>query len=114
MNKLVCIRTVFFDSPNDNKKTKWTRNKVYNFRPADSKSMESLHQLFFVINGYMETDMVMEKAHHGTKAGETYYSPIGEKERKKYFTTIEDFRDRKIAHILNNNENDNKDDFIGY
>ena len=37
-----------------------------------------------------------------------------EKERKKYFTTIEDFRDRKIAHILNNKENDNKDDFIGY
>ena len=98
MYKLVCIRTVFFDSPNDNKKTKWTRNKVYNFRPADSKSMESLH-----LNGYMETDI-----------GETYYSPIGEKERKKYFTTIEDFRDRKIAHILNNNENDNKDDFIGY
>lgn len=109
MNKLVCIRTVFFDSPYDKKKTKWTRNKVYNFRPADSRSMESLH-----LNGYMETDMIMEKAHHGTKAGETYYSPIGEKERKKYFTTIEDFRDRKIAHILNNKENDNKNDFIGY
>jgi DNA polymerase/3'-5' exonuclease PolX len=30
---------------------------------------------------------------------------VFEKEYKKYFTTIEDFRDRKIAHILNNKEN---------
>jgi hypothetical protein len=109
MNKLVCIRTVFFDSPNDKRPTKWTRNKTYHFRIVDNKSMESLHLI-----GYIETDMIMEKAHHGTKAGDTYYSPVTEKEYKKYFTTIEDFRDRKIAHILNNKENDNKDDFIGH
>jgi hypothetical protein len=109
MNKLVCIRTVFFDSPNDKRPTKWTRNKTYHFRIVDNKSMESLHLI-----GYIETDMIMEKAHHGTKAGDTYYSPVTEKEYKKHFTTIEDFRDRKIAHILNNKENDNKDDFIGY
>jgi len=107
MYKVVCIRTVFFDSPYEKKSSKWTRNKVYNFKPSDSKTMESLH-----LNGYMETDMIMEKAHHGTNAGEIYYSPISEKERKKYFTTIEDFRDRKIAHILNNKDNEN--DFIGY
>lgn len=106
MYKLVCIRTVFFDSPYDNKKTKWTRNKVYNFRPSNLKSMESLH-----LQGYMETDMIMEKAHHGLKAGEIYYSPVTEKEYKKYFTTIEDFRDRKITHILNNKD-DKKNDFI--
>jgi hypothetical protein len=109
MNKLVCIRTVFFDSPYDKKSTKWNRNKIYHFKPVDSKSMESLQLI-----GYMETDMIIDKPHHGLKAGETYYSPVTEKEYKKYFTTIEDFRDRKIAHILNNKENDNKDDFIRY
>ena len=109
MNKVVCIRTLFFDSPNDKKPTKWTRNKTYYFRPVDSRSMESLQLI-----GYIETDMIMEKAHHGTKAGDTYYSPVTGKEYKKHFTTIEDFRDRKIAHILNNKENDNKDDFIRY
>lgn len=106
MNKLVCIRTVFFEGPN-NIKIKWTRNKVYNFRLYDSKS-ESLHLI-----GYIETDMIIDKEHHGLKAGEKYYSPVTEKEYKKYFTTIEDFRDRKITHILNNKENDNKNDFIG-
>lgn len=106
MKKVVCIRTVFFDSPKDIKPTKWQRNKIYEFNGVNSKSMESLHLI-----GYIETDLIMDKDHHGIKAGETYFCPVTEKEYKKYFTTIEDFRNRKIEHILNN---DNKNDFIGY
>ena len=103
MNKIVCIRTVFFEGPNNNTKIKWTRNKVYNFKLYESESLYLI--------GYIETDMIIDKAHHGMKAGEKYYSPVTEKEYKKYFTTIEDFRDRKIAHILNNKD-DKKNDFI--
>jgi len=109
MHKLVCIRTVFFDSPYEKKSVKWNRNKTYNFKPVDSNSMESLQLI-----GYIETEMILEKAHHGINAGEIYYSPVNEKEYKRYFTTIEDFRNRKINHILNNKEDDKKDDFIGY
>jgi hypothetical protein len=105
MYKLVCIRTVFFHSPYDKKSTKWSRNKIYHFKPIDA-SLEALKLI-----GYIETDMIIEKAHHGLKTGEKYYSPISEKECKKCFTTIEDFRDRKITHILNN-KNDNENDFI--
>ncbi len=110
MDKLVCIRTVFFDSPYDNKKTKWTRNKVYNFKPL-KETREEVYLYLYNVGGYMETDMIMEETHHGIKAGEIYYSSISEKEIKKYFTSIENFRDRKITHLLNNKD-DNKNDFI--
>lgn len=109
MIKVVCVRTVFFDSPkNDGKPTKWTRNKTYILNKVDSKYTESLHLI-----GYIETDMIMDKDHHVVKAGDTYYSPVTEKEYKKYFTTIQDFRNKKIEYILNNDK-DNSDDFIGY
>lgn len=97
MDKVVCIRTVFFDSPYDNKSVKWNRNKKYTFRPIDTKTIESLKFI-----GYIETDMILEKAHHGINKGESYYSPVTKKEFEKYFSTIEDFRDKKIKHILNN------------
>jgi len=93
---LVCIRTVFFNSPSD-RKTKWTRNKTYIFRKP--KEFESPY-----LYGYMETDMIMEKDHHETKAGETYYSPLSQKELSKYFITIEEYRNIKIEHILNNKQ----------
>ena len=94
---LVCIRTVFFDSPYENQKTKWTRHKIYNFRTPNE--LESLY-----VKGYMETDMIVEKAHHETKAGETYYAPLTGNELNKYFITIEEYRNIKIEHILNNKQ----------